>query len=305
MNFSTSAAIFRWKPAAWLRVSGADAASFLQGQFTNELRNVVAGGCVYGLWLTLKGKVVADSFIVRASEGAGSAEAAGPVFWIGSYFSTAAVIRERLDGFIIADDVLIEDFTETDRAVSILGDGVQDLRKTDAMSGVLFPGRRERQGNVEWIYPATSTGDVERALAGLRELSGDEIERRRIEAGIAAVPTDIGGGDLPGEGALEDMAISYTKGCYLGQEVMARLKSMGQVRRRLLRVASAKGGAPVALPADLFNGDRKVGELRSTVDDGAGGWLGLALLSLIHAGPGASFSLSPNGATTVRLVGTP
>jgi len=305
MTFSTTAAIFRWKPAAWLRVSGEDAANFLQGQFTNELRTVVAGGSVYGLWLTLKGKVVADSFIVRAAERTGIEGVSGPVFWIGSYFSTAAVIRERLEGFIIADDVVIEDQTESCRAVSILGDDVQDVLKTGTLSGVMFPGRRERQGNAEWIYPATSTGEVERALAGLRELSAGEIERRRIEAAIAAVPTDIGGGDLPGEGGLEEVAISYTKGCYLGQEVMARLKSMGQVRRRLLRVASATGDAPVALPADLFNGGRKVGELRSAVDDGAGGWRGLAMLSLIQAKPGALFSFGSDGALTVRLTDAP
>ena len=91
MNFSTSPAIFRWKPAAWLRVTGEDAANFLQGQFTNELRGVPAGGAVYGLWLTLKGKVLADSFVVRGGTGAGGSAAGGAeVFWVGSYFSPAA-----------------------------------------------------------------------------------------------------------------------------------------------------------------------------------------------------------------------
>ncbi|MCX6955745.1 MAG: hypothetical protein NTV51_26675, partial [Verrucomicrobia bacterium] len=122
MTFSTSAAIFRWKPAAWLRVTGEDAANFLQGQFTNELRGVAEGVAVYGLWLTLKGKVLADSFIVRRGGGAGGAGRAGAEFWIGSYFSPAAVIKERLEAYVIADDVTIEDLTAEWTAVTVVGD---------------------------------------------------------------------------------------------------------------------------------------------------------------------------------------
>src|SRR4051794_18742813 len=103
INFSTSRSVFRWKPACWLRVTGEDAFTFLQGQFTNDLRELERSAAVYGLWLTLKGKVLADSFILKAQAPAG--------FWIGSYFSPAAVIQQRLDSYIIADDVQIEDVT--------------------------------------------------------------------------------------------------------------------------------------------------------------------------------------------------
>jgi hypothetical protein len=115
----------------------------------------------------------------------------------------------------------------------------------------------------------------------VRELSPEEVARRRIEAGIPAVPVDLGPGDLPNEGGLEADAISYTKGCYLGQEVMARLKSMGQVRRRLVRVAIVAKKIP-PLPAPLFLGERQVGELRSVAPDAAGGFVGLAMVSLLH-----------------------
>src|SRR5437016_12516025 len=97
INISTSEGLFAWRPAAWLRVSGADAASFLQGQFTNDLRSLGDQPSVYGLWLNVKGKVVADSFTLRGG--------AAQEFWLGSYFSPAAIIRERLEGHIIADDV--------------------------------------------------------------------------------------------------------------------------------------------------------------------------------------------------------
>ncbi len=103
INISTSAVFFCWRPAAWLRVAGPDAPSFLQGQFTNDLRALEKQAAVYGLWLSVKAKVLADSFVLRGAE--------ENEFWIGSYFSPAAVIRERLESHVIADDVTVEDRT--------------------------------------------------------------------------------------------------------------------------------------------------------------------------------------------------
>ena len=118
--------------------------------------------------------------------------------------------------------------------------------------------------------------------------------------GIPAVPADVGPGDLPNEGGLDVGAVSYTQGCYLGQEVMARLKSMGQVRRRLLRVAGEASEVP-PLPAQLFTGERKIGELRSAVPDGAGGFVGLAMLSLLHLPLDGGLALAPGGTAVVQL----
>jgi len=128
------------------------------------------------------------------------------------------------------------------------------------------------------------------------------MERARLRAGIAAVPADLGPGELPNEGGLEAVAISYTKGCYLGQEVMARLKSMGQVRRRLLRVTGA-GHAPPQ-PAKLYQGSKAVGELRSSAPEGAG-YIGHALLSLLHLRRDTGLSLMPDGPATLMLAENP
>ncbi|MEY2881577.1 MAG: hypothetical protein RLZZ15_3957, partial [Verrucomicrobiota bacterium] len=114
MNLASAAAFFRWKPAAWLRITGEDAARFLQGQFSQDLGKLGAGEAVYGLWLNVKGKVVADSFVLRSATPA-------PEYFVGSYFSAAATIRERLEAFVIADDVFVEDLTETVVGVSLIG----------------------------------------------------------------------------------------------------------------------------------------------------------------------------------------
>ena len=148
------------------------------------------------------------------------------------------------------------------------------------------------------------TAAVREQLAGRTEVDAETMERLRIAARIAAVRTEVGPADLPGEGDLEAEAISYTKGCYLGQEVMARLKSMGQVRRRLLRVA-ATGAVPEKLPVTLWVAERAVGEVRSAVSDGAGGWTGLAMLTLLHVGAGSTMAHAAGGVAEVRLMDTP
>jgi folate-binding protein YgfZ len=293
MNFSSQATVFWWRPAAWLRVTGGDAASFLQGQFTNDLRGVAPGAAVYGLWLNVKGKVVADSFVVR---GAGLEE-----FWVGSYFSAAAAIRERLESFVIADDIVIEDQTAAWSAVSIFGEGEAAAIAATRATGFCFRGRRGHGEAWEWVFPAPADPEMRARFASVAELPADEVARRRIEAGVPAVPVDLGPGDLPNEGGLEAGAISYTKGCYLGQEVMARLKSMGQVRRKLVRVAMAVEKIP-PLPAPLFLGTRQVGELRSMAPDGAGAWVGLAMVTLLHVAGGARLAFGADLPAEVSVV---
>ncbi len=299
MNISSQPAVFGWRPACWLRVTGSDSANFLQGQFTNDLRQLMPGKCVYGLWLNVKGKVVADSFVVAGP---------GEERWIGSYFSTAAVIRDRLDRFIIADDVVVEDETDVWAAVTVFGaeaaERARRQRERLGGSGFIFPGRRDGSEHVEWVFPVDAVARVRAAFAEATELGAADVEQRRIEAGIPAVPADIGSGDLPNEAALEEAAISYTKGCYLGQEIMARLKSMGQVRRRLVRVAGTAQSIP-PLPAPLFAGGRQVGELRTATRDRDGGMIGLAMVSRLNVPAEAPLAFAADGAPALRLHDAP
>ena len=273
-------------------MSGPDAATFLQGQFTGDIRPATAREAVYGLWLDQKGKVLADSFILR---GAGSDE-----FWVGSLFSPAATIASRLEAYLIADDVVIEDVTADWGGISLLGVGAGAWLGAAPRAGVSFRGRRSALENWEWMLPAAAAEDAARELAGVRERSPAEMARERIDAGIPAVPADIGPGDLPNEGGLEADAISPTKGCYLGQEIMARLKSKGRIRRRLHRVAGS--GLPPAVPAPLWQEGKRAGELRSAAPDaGGGGWVGRAMLPLAGLRPELPLALAADGAAGVRL----
>lgn len=281
INISTCPAWHRWDPAAWLRVSGPDAFTFLQGQNTQDLRALRAAGpaSAYGLWLTVKGKVVGDGFVLRG--------AAPDEFWIGSYFTPAATLLARLEAFLIADEVTLEDQTSAWTGLSLLSaanDG--PAAGPDAFR---FTGRRLAAGNVEWV----GRRELAAALpppAG-RELDAAQMKLLRLDAGLPAIPEEFGPADLPQEAGLEEVAVSFQKGCYLGQEVMARLKAMGQVRRQLWRVAGE--GAPPPAPGTPLRGvdERPAGELRGAAADGRGGWVGLAMINLLHAPPDGGFLL--------------
>src|SRR4051812_11172848 len=104
-------------PGALLKVSGDDAAGFLQGQFTNDLRQEIGGGA-YGVWLTEKGKVIADSHVMRVAENE---------FLIVAIRSRAEVIQQRLEQYIIADDVSVTDETASSRGLLLQGENAGTL----------------------------------------------------------------------------------------------------------------------------------------------------------------------------------
>ena len=291
MNPSASLSFHSYRPAAWLRVSGEDSAAFLQGQFTNDLRNIGPEG-VYGLWLDVKGKTLADSFIVRGL--------APGEFWVGSYFSPGEVIRRRLEEYVIADDVVVEDFTDGWAGLAVIGAGADAWRAAQPVGAVIFfRGRRAAVPSWECLYPLVAGGPAAAQIAGAQELTGEEVARWRIDAGIPAVPQDIGPADLPNEGGLDEPAISFTKGCYLVKEIMARLKSRGRLRRRLTRVKGTSALPP--LPTALWQAGKSVGELRSAAAAEPTGFIGLAMLSLTGLDPTQPLSLAASGGSEIAF----
>jgi len=279
-------------PGALIKVTGEDAFTFLQGQFTNELRSP-HGSVTYGLWLNQKGKVLADSQVLRRAENE---------FTLFSDTSPASVIIQRLEQYVIADDVSLADETGTIAELTLWGDECGERLKTllgalpeerkflpkDEL--VIIPGRRTGGENYQIFGPETLMADWQKKLVtdGWIEATADLLEIARISAGFPAVPLDVGPTDLPNEAGLDRTAISYTKGCYLGQEVMARLKNLGQVRRQL-RGVRGTGVAP-ASATPLFQGEKKVGEIRSAVTTEQG-FVAMAMLTRMGLDENAGFSL--------------
>lgn len=286
-NFSCA---YFYRPSAIIKVYGEDAFTFLQGQFTNELRGG-AGTATYGLWLNQKGKVLADSHVLRHAENE---------FSLVSLSSEATAIVQRLEQYVIADDVALLDDTGKKRGVVLWGAGCGEILKALAGSlpakgqflekdGLLIlQGRRGGDESYEIIGQENAFDAWRQKLveAGCVETDVEALEFVRISSGVPLIPQDIGPTDLPNEAGLENTAISFTKGCYLGQEVMARLKNLGQVRRELRRVHGA--GVPPKTGELLFQGGKKVGEIRSAVSADSG-FIALAMLTRLGLDEKAGF----------------
>jgi len=285
-------------PTAWVRIGGPDAATFLQGQCTQDLRMLQSGDTAFVLWLSLKGKVMGESLVLKAESDA---------WWLWSAHTSGAALVERLDEFVIADDVTIVAGGLEWTQLTLAGDvGEAWLRlaregreppaagRAEAWGGGwLFAGRRRQVRVWDWVRPAGLVAPIEVESAMLTEAA---LRIDRLAVGVPAIPAEFGPGDLPQEAGLETVAISFTKGCYLGQEVMARLQAMGQVRRRLVRVAGL-GLAPAA-GGELLQAGRRVGELRAAEHYGTG-WLGLAMVNLLGLDRAAEICLAGGGAVSL------
>ncbi len=259
------------------------------------------GGCAYGLWLSQKGKALAESFVLRVAE---------QEFLVWAPRVTADVLRQRIEDYLIADDVEVFDATGDWAAATVIwghqaAEAVATIWGATPAPGqfvtsentMVFRGRFSRADNFVCLSADSNSLATGLARSGAVGSTRDASEAERIANALPAVPDDIGPNDLPNEGGLDVDAISYTKGCYLGQEVMARLKNLGQVRRRLMVVAGR--GQPPAPHTPLRQGEKQVGETRSAACVGDG-FVAMAMVSLVNFDRAASLALADGRALEIR-----
>lgn len=234
---------------AVVRVTGEDAASFLQGQCSADLRGASP---IDALWLNRKGRVLAHTIVAKEADGS---------FLLLCPHLAAAEIIAIVTANVIADDVVATDESQAWARYLAWGEVAPVVG-----GGKLFPTKRFGAPAWDVLAPAGTSVSGEVAARG-------ELEALRIKAGVPSVPADCGEQEFPQECGLEPW-VSYTKGCYLGQEVMARIQSMGALRRVLRRVTAAEG-LVLAVGAELAVAGKTVGKVRS-----AAGAVGLALVAV-------------------------
>ena len=233
---------------AKFKVTGKDRVRFLNGQLTNDIVGLHSGSAIYACALTAKGKLCADLFVAATDES--------------HYLDAEFVLREslatRLEKYIIADDVTLEDVTDEFGLFHLIGSRFP----VSSESIEIFQIESSRFGpsGVDLWFPPSQTALVRERLKN-EPIDAEELENLRIEQGIARWGSELSENVIPNEAALDKRAISYTKGCYLGQEVISRIKSLGHVNRHLRGL----------LPVDdivLETGDKLVGAADATKDVG-------------------------------------
>lgn len=262
-------------PRSVVLATGEDTLEFLQGQLTQDLSQLADSEGAYGFLLTAKGRVFGDAFLCRIDQ---------ERWQIVSWSLAAEQLMARLEAYIVADDVELSDETVRWRGWRVGGgsvagelglSGESELRELDPAPDLALG----------WRYLLGRADQTFEWPEGWGEGTTDAFEAVRIQQDWPSVPTDLGEGDFPQEGGRHLHAVSFTKGCYLGQEVMARLAATGRVRRALGRVRGS-GPAPTG-EVTLMQADKKVGALRSRINLPApAGWLGLAMIQLAHFDPG-------------------
>ena len=293
-----SKSFYQYTPAAHFIVTKEDAADFLQSQFTNELRPFKVGQATYGLWLNVKGKVIADSVMLCEGD---------EQFRVISECCAGELITAHMERHIIADDVEIEHvdsgfgFELPTQAVEALGLGCpKSGRFLQIEGGILYSTQDSIYNMVIYEESAAKIAFEKLTDLGFIEFSASERGLARIDRGRPSVPYEIGPADMPGEGGLERDAISFTKGCYLGQEVVARMHNVGRAQRDLF-VVRGKGAIP-ELPLVLRNIDSKqVGELRTAYMNGET-WQGVAILKTRFVGVGETLGYDIHEVSVVRAL---
>src|SRR3954452_10762904 len=278
-----------------LRITGTEAAEYLQGQVTNDVEGLEPGTGCYAALLTHKGKMAADMRILR-----------GPDFiWIDTEPVALPVIARNATMYSIGRDVQTEDATEVYAILSLIGPAARDALDVapPAEEHAWVEGEHGMDGGtdlgVDVICRAADAEGV-RAALGIEAVSDDAAECLRIESGRPRLGFDMGSETIPQEAGLNDRAVSFTKGCYVGQETVARLHWRGKPNRHLrgLRLsAPAPSGTPLRL------GEREVGRLGTVAVSPVHGPIALAIVRR-EAGAGETLAVG-DGAITAQVVELP
>jgi folate-binding protein YgfZ len=269
---------------------GPEAADFLQGQVTNDVEALAPGTGCYAALLTPKGKMLADMRILRGPDW----------FWLDTEIGALPAVAKMIRTYSIGRDVRPDNVTESRAILSLVGPAA------DATLDVAPP--PEEHSFVEGehgMYVRTDLGidivcqsdnaDAVRTALGVEPVSEEAVECLRVECGRPRYGLDLDEDTIPQEAGLNERAVSFEKGCYVGQETVARLHYKGKPNRHLrgLRLPS-----PAEHGAELRLGDRVVGRIGSTAVSPVHGPIALALVRR-EAEPGQTVEVGSGGSTAL------
>jgi folate-binding protein YgfZ len=328
---------------ARFRVSGPDRVTWLQGLLTNDIAALEPGRGCYAAYLTPQGRMLADVRVLQL----------GDTLLLDVPAIARAAVFERLSTFIIMEDVVLDDFTDTlarvalhgpeafevlSACVSFTGDAaaaeqVRTLSSEGRLAehasvtatfrgqDMIVAGSREIGAVGFDLYLASSESSVSGAkadllaalvAAGASPIDAEAWHTLRVEAGRPLFGVDMTTDTIPLEAGIEDRAISFTKGCYVGQEIIIRVmhRGHGRVARKLVGLqatataTAAAAGAPViAAGAAIHAGDREIGRVTSAAFSPVlDRWIGMGYVQRDFVEPGTGVALGETDPRTAATV---
>jgi folate-binding protein YgfZ len=246
------AAVVRRGDRGVLAVTGADRLSWLQGLLTNDVVALPIGGVCDAAYLTPQGRMITDLRVFNVTD----------LVWLDVPASLAESLQKQMDGLLFAEDAQIANRSAELAIVEVHGPAAAAIVRGQGMI-------RDDAFGMPGYTAFVPVVDVERFVGGLAERGALEISLEtldivRVEAGRPAFLVDMDEQTIPLEAGLEGRAISFTKGCYVGQEVIVRVmhRGGGRVARRLVGIRLSKGVLPTGGEL-ISSAERQVGHLTS------------------------------------------
>ena len=298
-----------------IAVSGQDRAAYLQGLLTNDIQSLTPGTGCYSAWLTPQGRMLTDLHVL---------ESGGMVLLDVPAEALEATIQ-RLDQFIFTEDVQVGSMAESLTGVWLHGPrapGVLEQVLQGAHGLADWPEYRHTQfefgGHPVSVVRISQIGvpgycvyleqSQEKALVSALEAAGaaavpaEAIDIARVEAGYPVFGVDMTDDTIPLEAGIEHRAISFTKGCYVGQEVIIRVlhRGHGRVARRL--VALNITGTTPTRGAKVYSGDREIGTVTSAANSPRSGAIALGYLHRDFVAPGTAVEVETHAGRAPAIV---
>jgi folate-binding protein YgfZ len=285
---------------AVIHITGDDRLSWLNGQVTNDVRNVKPGAGVYALAVTVRGKIMTDLWVLERGE------------------RLAIVLPRTTEQRVLASfeqQIIMEDVelvpAPAVRVISAQGPAAATI--IEGVAPELEIHQCDELGRGGWLGIAADDTTLQHAWTQLvqkaERVGGGEVsdagfELARLRAGRPRFGVDFSDSHYPQEVGLVARAVSFNKGCYLGQEVVCTLENRGRASRRLVALAMPTDTAPAAGAAVCDTGGQVVGQLTSTcVDPTARRALALGYVKAAASDRGTRLQIGDSEATLLGVVG--
>src|SRR5919106_2068794 len=278
-----------------LRASGSEAADYLQAQLTNDLDALSPGQGCYAALLDRKGHMRADLRVLRVGD---------EELWLDTEEIATGALMRHLETYKIGRDVEIGDVTAELALLSVIGPAAAELTG----AGPLAPEHAHRDldlGGMGCRAVATDAGidlivpgrDANALLTFLLETDAVEVtesaaEILRVESGRPRFGAEMTEATIPAEAGIDERAVSFTKGCYIGQETVARLHHRGKPNRHLRGLRLEQ---PASAGEEIRLGERQLGSIGTACVSPARGPIALAIVRR-EATPGDRVSVGDQGA---------